>query len=65
MAESGKSNWFHKLGPKPTSKHRNGIIGLVEHIRLFRDFKFLDVRKTEIAEKSYMLYWTYDSILMF
>ncbi len=59
MAESGKSKWFHKLGPKPSSKHLNGIIGPVQHIRLFRDFRFLDVRKTKIAEKSYVLNWTY------
>jgi hypothetical protein len=65
MAESGKSKWFHKLVPKPTSKHQNGIIGPVQHIGFFRDFRFLDVRKTKIAEKSYMFNWTYDSILMF
>jgi hypothetical protein len=33
MAESGKSKWFHKLEPKSSSKHQNGIIGPVEHIR--------------------------------
>jgi hypothetical protein len=65
MAKYGNPKWFHKLGPKPTSKHQNAIIGPVQHIRLFRDFRFLDVRKTKIAQKSYMLYWTYDSILMF
>ncbi len=65
MAESEKSKWFHKLDPKPTSKHQNGIMGPVEHIRLFRDFSFSNIQKTKIAENSYMLYWTYDSILMF
>jgi hypothetical protein len=65
MAESGKSKWFHKLEPKPSSKHQNGIIGPVEHIRLFRDFSFSNIQKFKIAEKSYMLNWTYVSILMF
>jgi hypothetical protein len=45
----GKSKWFHKLEPKPSSKHQNGTIGPVQHIRLFRDFSFLDVRKTKIG----------------
>jgi hypothetical protein len=35
MAESGKPKWFHILGPKPSSKHQNGIIGPFQHIRLF------------------------------
>ncbi len=52
MAESGKSKWFHKLGPKSTSKHQNGIIGPVEHIRLFRDFSFSNIQKSKIAEKT-------------
>ncbi len=65
MAESGKSKWFHKLEPNPTSKHQNAIIGPVQYIVFFRDFRYLDVRKTKIAEKSYMFNWTYDSILMF
>ncbi len=60
MAESGKPKWFYKLGPKPTSKHQNGIIGPVEHIRLFRDFSFSNIKKSKIAEKTYKLYWTYD-----
>jgi hypothetical protein len=54
MAESGKPKWFHKLKPKPTSKYQNGIIGPVQHIGFFRDFRSLDVQKTKIAEKSYM-----------
>ncbi len=53
MAESGKPRWFHKLEPKPSSKHPNGIIGPVEHIRLFRDFSFSNIQKSKIAEKSY------------
>jgi hypothetical protein len=65
MAESGKSKWFHKLESKTSSKHRNGIIGPVEHIRLFRDFSFSNIQKSKIAEKSYMFNWTYDSISMF
>jgi hypothetical protein len=67
MAESGKSKWFHKLKlrPKPTSKHSNGIIGPVQHIRVFRDFSFSNIKKSKTAEKTYKLYWTYDSILMF
>jgi hypothetical protein len=36
MAESGKSKWFHKLGPKHSSKHQNGIIGPVQHIGFFQ-----------------------------
>jgi hypothetical protein len=44
MPESGKPRWFHKLGPKPSSKHQNGTIGPVEHIIVFRDFRFFDVR---------------------
>ncbi len=65
MAESGKPKWFHKLESKPSSKHQNGIIGPVQLIGFFRDFRLFDVRKTKIAEKSYMFNWTYDSILMF
>jgi hypothetical protein len=65
MTESGKSKWFHKLEPKSSSKYQYGIIGPVQHKGFFHDFRFLDVRKTKIAEKSYMLNWTYDSILMF
>jgi hypothetical protein len=49
---------------KPSSKHQNGIISPVQHIGFFSDFRFLDVRKTKTAEKSYMLHWTYFSILM-
>jgi hypothetical protein len=51
MAESGKPKWFHKLEPKPTSKHQNGIIAPVQHIRLFRDFTFSNIKKSKIAEK--------------
>ncbi len=65
MAESGKSKWFHKLEPKPTPKHQNGIIGPVQLIRLFRDFSFSNIQKSKIAEKTYKFNWTYDSIWMF
>ncbi len=54
MAESGKPKWFYKLEPKPSSKHQKGIIGPVQHIRLFRDFSFSNIQKSKIAEKSYM-----------
>jgi hypothetical protein len=57
MAESGKPNRFHKLGPKPTSKHPNGTIGSVQHIRFFRDFSFSNIKKSKIAEKNYKLYY--------
>jgi hypothetical protein len=65
MVGSGKSDRFRKLEAKHISKHQNGIIGPVQHIGVFRDFSFFDVRKTKIAENSYKLYWTYGSILMF
>ncbi len=44
MAESGEPKWFHKLGPKPSSKHQNGIIGPAQHIRLFPK---IDVRTSK------------------
>jgi hypothetical protein len=34
MAESGKPKWFHKLEPKPSSKHQNGIIGPVQIVEI-------------------------------
>jgi hypothetical protein len=55
MAELGKPKWFHELWSKPTSKYQNGIIGPVQHIRLFRDFSFSNIQKSKIAEKSYIV----------
>ncbi len=52
MAELGKPKWFHKLEPKPSSKHQNGIIGPVQHIRVFRDFNFSNIPKSKIAGKN-------------
>jgi hypothetical protein len=48
MAELGKPKWFHILGPKPGSKHQNGIIGPEPFtLGFFLDFRFFDVRKTK------------------
>jgi hypothetical protein len=42
------------------------IIGTVQHIRVFRDFVFFRTSKnSDFAEKSYMLYCTYDKNFMF
>jgi hypothetical protein len=51
MAETGKPKWFHKLGSKPSSKSWNGNQGPVQHIRVFRDFSFSNIKKSKIAEK--------------
>jgi hypothetical protein len=66
MTESGKSKWFHKLGPKPSSKHQNGIIGLVEHIDfsailVFRTSKNLKSRKKPISCTGPMIpFWCFE-----
>jgi hypothetical protein len=56
MAELGKPKWFHKLEPKPTSKHPNGIIGPVQHIRHFHDFGFSNIQKSKIHYETTLVF---------